>query len=298
MYSSEEVDMDKSLGKRAGFLVFVLSAILAANSSAMAQASGSKGPDILGLRVGMSPQEAYDTLKNIDPTHRVTVGQILIPAVLGNKAAVYGMSPESLSTGDEMIAVSITLPPNPQQVWYVHRMLTQKIHTTLDPIIASLRQKYGQESVPISGRPDTVMNWLFDEQGKPADPQTAAATMHNCGNSGLTAISTGNMPPPGQPPPAGVLPEVNAITAPMQVQISPILDPSKNPACQGWVVVQAHASGGIVNGAYSYNLDTTIIAYGIQKRSAVALSNVLNNASAQKDQQILNKAKQESVPKL
>jgi hypothetical protein len=119
-----------------------LSVLLGPNSATLAQspapATGGKGPDILGLRVGMTPQEAYAQLQSIDQTHRVTVGQILIPPILGNQPVVYGMSPETLgpSNSSESLAVSISLPPNPQQVFLIHRQLGQTIHTTVDQIVA------------------------------------------------------------------------------------------------------------------------------------------------------------------
>ena len=125
-------------------------------AQAPAAAQGAKGPDILGLRTGMTPQEVYTLLQSIDSTHRVTVGQILIPPILGNQPVVYGMSPETLGAGNtsEAIAVSFSLPPNPQQVFMIHRRLVNTIHTTVDQIVASLRQKYGQESVPAAGGPN------------------------------------------------------------------------------------------------------------------------------------------------
>ena len=274
--------------------------LLAPKSAALAQGSAGtagKGPDILGLRVGMTPQEVYTLLQGIDPTHRVTVGQILIPAVLGNQPAVYGMSPENLSQGPEMISVAITLPPNPQQVYLVHRALNQTIHTTVDQIVSSLRQKYGQESVPPVGPPTSPsFVWVYNEQGQLASPSVAATTLHDCGNTGLTFVSTGNMPPAAQPPQAGVLPQINAIVGPWQMPTIP--DPSKNPQCQGWVLVRADVVGKIQNGSYDDSLDVSISAYGIQKRAAYALGNALNGAANKQQQQDLDKAKQQSVPKL
>ncbi len=75
------------------FAVVLFGAALVAMAQAPAPATGDKGPDILGLRVGMTPQEVYTLLQSIDETHRVTVGQVLIPPILGNQPAVYGMAP-------------------------------------------------------------------------------------------------------------------------------------------------------------------------------------------------------------
>src|SRR5579862_7801081 len=77
-----------------------------------AHASSDAGPDILGVRTGMSPEQVYETLKGIDVTHRVTVAQVSIPALLGNKTAVFAMAPESRNGGSaETMSVWISLPP-------------------------------------------------------------------------------------------------------------------------------------------------------------------------------------------
>ena len=287
--------MRKTLVGHIAVGAFVLAVVLGANSIALAQATGAKGPDILGLRTGMTPQEVYEKLKEIDPTHRVTVGQVLIPPILGNQPVAYGMSPEALITGSEIIAVAISMPPNPQQVYIVHRQLNQTIHTTVDQIVASLRQKYGQESAPPVGPPNSpIMTWLYNEQGQLASPSVAATTLHDCGNTGLTFAGVGNMPNVSEPPQPGVSsqPIVNPFT------VSPIQDPTKNLPCQGWVLVRAIVIGKIQNGTYDDSLDITISAYGIEKRAAYALGNALTAIANKQQQQDLNKARQGSVPAL
>jgi hypothetical protein len=274
-------------------LAVVFVAISGALPQASAQATGAKGPDILGIRTGMTPQEVYEKLKEIDPTHRVTVGQVLIPPVLGNQPVVYGMSPEALVTGSEIIAVQFSMPPNPQQAWSVYRAINGTIHTTPEQIIASLRQKYGQESVLVSPTSTPGLYWVYDEQGQLASPSVGAAKLHDCGNF-LVPTSIGGLSSPGQPPQAGVSsqPIVDPFT------ITQFQDPTKNLPCQGWVIVEALIAGGVQNGVYTYNLITKITNVNIQKRAAVALSNVLNGIAAKKQQQDLDKARQQSVPKL
>jgi len=281
-------------------IVFFLAAALGINSTAMAQtappADGSKGPDILGIRTGMTPQQAYDLLKGIDPAHRVTVGLVPIPPLLGDKAAAYAMAPENLNNGnDGNMNVFLTLPPNPQQVWEVHRQLNGSIHTTLDQIIASLRQKYGQEySPPLGGSPSIV--WLYDEQGKSANGTRDPMNLKNCVFSWMQAITTGNMPFGPQPVQPGVLSTAYGVNGPFQ--IGPILDPTKNPPCKGLVIVRASISGGESNGVFNYSLDVSINDFTLQNNAAYALDVVLNNATNKKEQQDLNKAKQQSVPAL
>lgn len=295
--------MDNGFVRRMALTAFLLFVTLGANSAAIAQtpaaATPGTGPDILGIRVGITPQEAYTLLQNIDPAHRVTVGQVPIPALLGDKAAVYAMAPESLNTGgDGTITVSISLPPNPQQVFQVHRVLIQSIHTTADQIIASVRQKYGPESWQNPGSTPTNPNmfWLYDERGQLVNQTAAATTLKYCGNYGFTFINTGLFPISAQAVAPGVLGISYGIATFFPVPV--ILDPTKNPQCQGWVRVNAFIQGGQNNGQYNYSLDVTITDFTIQKRAAAALSAFLGNLQNQKQQQDLNKAKQQSVPTL
>jgi hypothetical protein len=284
--------MRRALFRAVTIAVYALGGVLGANSAALAQAAGANGPDILGLRTGMTPQEVYAKLKEIDPTHRVTVGQVLIPPILGKQPVVYGMSPESLSNGSELIAVAISMPPNPQQVWSVYRAISGTIHTTLEQIVASLRQKYGHESALISPMLNPKLTWVYDEQGQLASPSVAAAKLHDCGNA-FNPVSIGQLPPPAGPPQPGVLPEGVAIVNPFT--ITQYQDPTKNLPCQGWVLVEAYIVGDMQNG---FSLNTTITNANIEKRAALALSKVLNAIAAKQQQQDLDKARQQSVPKL
>jgi hypothetical protein len=283
---------------------FVLFAGLGINSRDLPQATGPAptpggvGPDILGVKTGMSAQEAYTALMNLDPARRVTVSQVPIPALLGDKTAVFGMAPENLNSGgDGSISAMISLPPNAQQVWQVHRQLVSSIHTTVAPILASLRQKYGQESQGYPEPNPTALTWLYDEQGHLANPATAEMTLRSCNNSGESAITVGNINAGNQVVAPGSVGAGYQITGP--IVISPLQDPTKNLQCQGIVLVRAGVSGGQDgNGVYNYSLDVTVIDYGIEKRAAYALSGVLAAVASKQRQRQLNNAEGQSVPKL
>jgi len=287
---------------RVASTIFVLALALGANSGAVAQtpapAANGKGPDILGIRTGMSPEEAYAMLKNIDPAKRVTVGQVPIPPLLGDKAAVYGMAPENLNGGsiNENVQAYITLPPNPQQVWRVHRQLSNSIHTTGVQLVASLREKYGQEYYLGPGAVPGAIIWLYDQQGRSANGTRPPMTLKNCVFSYMQASGIWSFPGGAQFILPGVLPGT-VVNGP--VQISALLDPTKNPPCLGLVMVRAEISGGVLStGVYNYNLDVTLTDYTIQNNSAYALNVFLESGVAKKQQQDLDKAKAQSGPKL
>jgi hypothetical protein len=264
-----------------------------------AHAAGDVGPDILGIRTGMSPEQAYDMLKGIDVTHRVTVGQVPIPALLGNKTAVYAMAPESRNGGgEENMSVWISLPPNAQQVWSVQRQFNNSIHTTMEQIVDSLRQKYGVETVS-SMLPNHIdMFWIYDGKGHLADLATGKHIQKDCSNYGLQPVSIGNMPgPPGSLVQAAALATAYAPNGPLQ--ITDLNDPTKHLDCQGWIQIHAYATGGVLDhGVFNDSLFVSITDFGIQKRAAYALNQFLTGVGNKQLQQDLNKAKQQAVPKL
>ena len=264
-----------------------------------AHAAGEAGPDILGVRTGMSPEQVYEALKNIDVTHRVTVSQVPIPALLGNKTAVYAMAPESRNSGgEETMSVWISLPPNAQQVWSVQRQFNNSIHTTLEQIVGSLRQKYGPETVSTMLQNHIDMFWIYDGKGHLADLATGKHIQKDCGNYGLQPVPIGNLPaPPGSQVQAGAISAAYAPNGPLQ--ITDQNDPTKHLDCQGWIQIHAYATGGVLDhGVFNDTLFVSITDFGIQKRAAYALNQVLTGASNKQLQQDLNKANQQAVPKL
>jgi hypothetical protein len=188
--------------RRVATIAFVLVLALEVNSGVIAQtlppAAGGNGPDIRGIRTAMAPQEVNDFLKGIDPAKKVTVGQLKIPDLLGDKPAVYAMAPDTMDDKDQIDA-NITFPPNAQQVWEVHRVLSG-IPTTKEQIIASLRQKYGPEN-KISANADSLL-WIYDGRGglstlSPADLNTCSQTLNPAilGSGEVSAMPNPDMGP-------------------------------------------------------------------------------------------------------
>jgi hypothetical protein len=264
-----------------------------------AHAAGDAGPDILGVRTGMSPEQVYETLKSIDVTHRVTVAQVYIPALLGNKTAVYAMAPESRNSGgEETMSVWISLPPNPQQVWSVQRQFNGSIHTTIEQIVDSLRQKYGPETVSSMTPKSPEMFWIYDGKGHLADPATGKHIQKDCANYGLQPISISNVPgPPGSQVQAGALSPTYGVSGPLQ--ITDQNDPTKHLDCQGWIQIHAYAGGGVLDhGVFNDTLFVSITDFDIQKRAVYALNQFLTGVANKQLQQDLNKANQQAMPKL
>jgi hypothetical protein len=131
-----------------------------------------------------------------------------------------------------------------------------------------------------------------------ADEAAGKRVMHDCGNTGLIPISIGNFPgPPASLVQEGVLSQAYAVNGP--IPVSDIVDPTKHPECQGWVQIRAYTSGGVdAHGVFNDGLFISITDFGLQKRAAYALSQVLSGIAAKQQQRDLHKATEQAVPKL
>lgn len=132
----------------------------------------TKMPDVMGVRIGMSPREATAALRKgyqlgIDPL-QVAFG----PG--GSMRAYYALRIQDDSHGTE-VGVDFTLPPGPQIVWHVARMSPQP-NVNRAVLLAALRQKYGRESLDLDWFQQATHNdadiaavwWVMDEQGRAA----------------------------------------------------------------------------------------------------------------------------------
>jgi hypothetical protein len=131
----------------------------------------SKMPDVVGVRLGMTPLEALQILRRQYPRDRFQE----MPVSMGlSIKADYGfniLSPDALGTPDAYL--SFTAPPNKQLVWRINRF-TRHMHVNYDTLLAALRQKYGKEtaSLGIVGHAAAdesqigELFWIFDERGR------------------------------------------------------------------------------------------------------------------------------------
>jgi hypothetical protein len=132
----------------------------------------SKLPDVEGVHLGMSVQQAMNLMTGLFP------GACLQPrtAKFANapdkpwiaRIEVQGTQTCTAQYSDQL-AVMLSMPPNPQQVVSLERaiLFQQGKQPTLDSLVASLRQKYGQE---VATTKPPRMGWLFDEQGRQLAP--------------------------------------------------------------------------------------------------------------------------------
>jgi hypothetical protein len=143
----------------------------------------AKMPDIVGVHLGMTAQDALAVAKKTFPDDMYQ--GIPVNYWPSTEKPWYGYNLLSKAPGNfKDMSISFTAPPGTQIVWGMMRM-TQKLHINKLTMIAALRDKYGKETVALNnGGGYTVvtsdaaigrMMWLYDEKGArvPLPPSTA-----------------------------------------------------------------------------------------------------------------------------
>ena len=127
----------------------------------------AKLPDVVGIHMGMPREEVPGILLKLHPGNPLQPEGPDTAAGLSFSADLPGKS------GGDNIHVEYTLPPDRQRVYYIYRYVNYKELMPNENIIASLRQKYGKETLDTvnGGR---IFMWLFDEQGHAIPPDKNA----------------------------------------------------------------------------------------------------------------------------
>ena len=161
----------------------------------------AKMPDVVGVRLGMTEQQALQILHGQYPRGRFQE----IPAsgiFPTNPKADYGFNVLPTDAIATDVVVSLTAPPNQQVVWRIARF-TRRIHANHANVLATLREKYGKESLAGLGNGTITTDdrligqllWVFDEHGGRASlpsPQTFGSSTMNgipCGGSSGGVLS-------------------------------------------------------------------------------------------------------------
>lgn len=164
--------------------------------------------DVVGIKLGMTPQQATAAIRAHNPA--LTVKQVTIrlshPGVNGFDRVphyIVGYNAEK-PAGWEVIVVEFTTPPNAPVVAAISRF-TNFEPTIVANLVNGLDKKYGEE-YPRSGNFPRV--WLFDQNGKSVTTQSQAAD--TCialvpgvlpgglqAGGGFTAIAAQNFDGPG-----------------------------------------------------------------------------------------------------
>jgi len=133
----------------------------------------SKLPDIEGIHLGMSVDQASAIMKTLfpAPSHKlsVTAGRFMNAP---DKPWITSMTGQLVTLPcnacADLVVLRLNTPPNPTQVVSVERtlVLADSQQPTLDATLAGLRQKYGPETQKSNnGTVMVTLSWMFDERG-------------------------------------------------------------------------------------------------------------------------------------
>jgi hypothetical protein len=247
------------------------------------QATAQGLPDIVGLKPGMTLQEAYDRLKAHNRIAKVEVGRMLYPD-LGPEPIPYAivLGQEGELSAD-LIEADVTLPPGKPVVWRVVRTLRfpQGQEQPITNLMAALREKYGPESFVVKSNIPTP-NWFFDGQGKVV-ADTGGLSFSSCAMGGIPSIN------------AGIL---NGGVAPLQINlIQPLRQTGTNmDLCRALVTVRAVIQPGPDPGL-AMVMSVSIADGPLETRAREATVEFLAHAAAAR-KQALESAAPPPKPKL
>ena len=142
--------------------------------------------DVVGIKLGMPVKEAMAAIKKHNQRLQVSTPNPMRFKSLPNVTFAANVNAQVMDGKPfESIQLSVTMPPNEDVVWYVKRMV--EFEGDAKPseanVLASLRQKYGQEHGrmdPINTQPLSQLYWMFDANGKPVPEQQAKQIIRHC----------------------------------------------------------------------------------------------------------------------
>jgi len=252
----------------------------------------SKLPDIEGIHLGMSVEQASAILKSLFPagsnTLTVTASKFLNTS---DKAWITSMT-GSLNNGcascQEQVIVKFSMPPKPQQVIDIQRAIVFETNKQppMDATIDGLRKKYGSETFKTVPDPVQYFAWLYDEEGKllPATPQFG----RGCAGSIVGPPVGGD---PAHPNSVGFALATGPVTP------SAIAAMMRDP-CRSHVHVSAQVSPSSPTLPLVHIIDIHMSENALDTRDVIAAQQYLDGVAAGQKQQQLKKAQQQAAPKL
>ena len=251
----------------------------------------AKMPDIVGVHLGMSPQEVIAKLKPLYPTTHVgDLGVNLGYAKFGHAPGAPWIQtinghadPCGNNQCSDVFNVVFNGPPNKQGAIGIDRAMgfPQGKEPTPDTVKTALLQKYGPNPFMVS---PFTMGWAYDEQGRPIMPPNGKALVQCAGTVTSGAV--------GGPTPTNAAPEYG-LTGTRALTPADVADLMRNPCRVGVYVLAAMNVGGQTVNSFSVKISENSEA----TRDVIAQQKYLDSVAAGQQQQQLNKAKQQAPPK-
>jgi hypothetical protein len=147
--------------------------IFVALLAVLGDASAAQPPDIIGLRLGMTEQEAVAVLRARNPAVRIrTVIQTLPdPRATRATATLYAgyYGDDRSGIGDEVVKLEFTNPTPVPRVWGIWRKQSfpQGHELSMTNTVSAIQGKYGQPQFEHSATGQTTWTWATGLSGKP-----------------------------------------------------------------------------------------------------------------------------------
>ena len=238
-------------------------------------AANSAGlPDVVGIRVGIPAQEAYNLLKARYPRAHIGIGHYAIAGVTDKPVPLMIAVDARESDPPEVITLWLTIPPSKQVVWAVGRQVEYDRNKPLlkNTVLAGLRQKYGPET---DTDPRQIF-WAFDEQG--TRPASGPMKTYNCMNRSSFNLMVA-------PPTAATYDYVTPL----------IYAPQPRTECDSLVKVNA-ALDSPSTPEFVFRVTVMISDLALARRSQENYRAYLANGDAAKQKADLEKAKERKGP--
>lgn len=159
-----------------------------ATGAAGAPSPASAGPDVIGLRLGMTEPEAIALLRahNAGVQIRTVVDTLPTPAATRFTTTLYAgiFGDDRAGIGDELIKIAFTNPtpvPRVMGIWR-KQSFPQGRELTLVNTLAAFRDKYGAPGFTFAATRRTIWAWATGLGGRP--PQSLSNCMKPWGDPG------------------------------------------------------------------------------------------------------------------
>jgi len=251
----------------------------------------SKLPDVQGIHLGMSPQDAMARLKVLFPgkpetgygTHPSYARYQQVPGSSWVSFAEAKNDPcQPKARCEEEMYLIFNLPPEKQGVISIQRsvLFEQGKQPTPETIKAALLKKYGPN--PIMVNPN-ILGWAFDETGAPVVPKTKSLVQ--CAGNLREGMAGGLSPSAATP--------VGSISN-SPVSPNDLIDFMRDPCRVGvYVLATITVAGQVVT-----QLDVKVSENSADSRAVIASQKYLDNLAAGQQQKKMKNAQQQNAPPL
>jgi hypothetical protein len=237
--------------------------------------NAAKLPDLNGVHLGMTPDQALAVMKGLYPANLTTInsskqadGKVWI-------TSVNAINLQNCIGACDSMGFEVNYPPNAAQVVGLSRTIDSDPakRPTADTVLASLRAKYGKELATHPSGSD-IYTWAWDETGQPVVPQGPS----NWSPADCASVS---------------------VSAPGSITVKDLLPQFTRDLCSRGVYLRVQIGSTTVQGTQVVSrISMSLGDKSMLTRDAIASQQALEDAQAAQKNQQMKAASQQAAPKL